>query len=106
MSNVSIKIKQLITEYSIFTVGAVPEGLNDPVEKIRYHGANKPYNGGNQIEGPCYVVFFVESNARKIIPVSKVIEVGIEKEEEEPMNKKSPEEVGLKAGAATTSQGD
>lgn len=103
MSNVSIKIKQLITMNKIYTVGEVPGGLNDQVEKINYHGYYNSYNKGFQYEGPCYVVFFNESTARKIIPTGQVIEIGVEKEEEELLNQKpkAPEEVGLASGSKT-----
>lgn len=95
MSNVAIKIKQLITVNKVYTAGEVPDGLNDHVDKIRYHGHNNPYNKGLQYEGPCYVVFFHESTARKIVPANQIVEVGVEKEEELNVKPKNPEEVGL-----------
>lgn len=90
MAKKNVTIIDLITEHNLYALGAVPPGLQDSVKSIKFNNSLKPYNSGYQIEGPCYVVEFNESNNKRVIPMSAVKDVGISVEDFV-TSKKTPE---------------
>jgi hypothetical protein len=90
MARKTVTIIDIVTANNLYRVGAVPDGLQDTVKSIKFHNSLKPYNSGYQIEGPCYVVEFNESNNKRLIPMNSVQDMCISVEDVA-TNKNTPE---------------
>ena len=87
MAKTTVMIKEIITKVNIYSVGAVPNGLESKVDKIKFHGKNDLYNKGYQYDDSCYIVFFANNTeTRKIIPCGQILEITIDKQDHDVVN--------------------
>ena len=74
----------------IFTIGAVPQVDDGPVddnpvvESIKFYETG--FAKGQAYRGPCYVISFVDSHIKRIIPADTIKEIAVEMDAEK--NKK------------------
>jgi len=76
----TIKIKQLVTKYSVITIGVgynISANEKKIITKISY--CRKGYNKGYQGDFPAYKINFEESPIRLIIPEKNIEHILIEK---------------------------
>jgi hypothetical protein len=89
MSKISMPIRRLVFDYSkmgpdmpmVIAVGEPIVAGGMPIQKIEFKSS--VWNNANQIDGPVYVVFFEDSDARQIFRADLVTSVVVVKEVEE-----------------------
>ena len=74
----------------IFTIGEVPQISDEPVddnpvvESIKFYETG--FAKGQAYRGPCYVVSFVNSHVKRIIPLDTVKEIAVEMDADKKKN--------------------
>ena len=84
-----IKIHAITTKTGGFQLGDNGAGDDGVVERIVYE--SKGYNKGKQGDFPAYVVFYSESNIRRITPQDQIVVMTVEVMEEEEAGEIAPE---------------
>ena len=92
MPEKTVNIIEIVTATNIYTVGAVPAGFTDAVDKIKFFSSLEAYNKGRNFEGPCYVVYLTDGVTRRIVPLKEVKDLGVSISEKETKTKTTPPE--------------